>query len=707
MKPKKSQAALEFLILSGVMMTIFVFFFAVATGKIAEMNEERRDKIASDIMDSVISELELAQQSLDGYTREFTLPENIEGREYEMALSNLQGENILSVKYMDKIYNRDVNVELAAASNRIYKGKNIVTKTNAGITVFNGNDPCINLIEQIGHDPKNSYCMGGMCYCFHGYYAPGEGYILEDPAKKICTKENDVDLAADECQYGCMPDDACNPAPAIVPFNPSNGKATVFVSKGQPPDTTAKITFDTNESATAVVWYLQSVGGVCPEEFPEKSYKQASADSLSKHFEILLIDMHADSEYCFEIKIWDSKKSERIYKTSNLDPNSLTTDPDQSPPLVRYARIFPAPTNSMYYLYGERLELFANITDDSEIDWDNTRAVIKQVIDDGSETPPLVALNQLEDQDSQCELSSAPTFYDVEHDDGHMQCFWIDNLFGKYASYSKDSSTLFYAGFDDGVNADYAAGNAAASAAVQPSAVPATVPGRYGNAMQMMTASQGVSYGTAGNMNIAQGTAEMWVKPEFSDALPHPLFYLGGSDGTNKLYLYKSGNSLSLLLKISQNEYVWSMQALNTKEWNFIAITWKNINSADAAEIGLYLNGEKIPLTAVYQSNVPLPDVGDFEMPPLSLGTLSANFYLGYDPSLTPSPDPKITMDQFRILSKAATQQEIAADYATERKYKVYFETKDILGETGSYAPEDYADAIFSGSFTARYVLGP
>ena len=187
MKSKKSQAAFEFIVLAGVMMAIFVMFFAIASEKVVEFTEARRDKVAQDIMDVITAELELAKESLDGYTRNFTMPQTIEGNDYEITINSFgEGKNMLSLKYADKIYNQEIFVELEGTVNTVYKGINQIKKMNGKITVYNGDDPCNDVT--IG---MNSYCIGGKCYCTSGYYAP----------QGVCEHENDFDL---DCGPECV-----------------------------------------------------------------------------------------------------------------------------------------------------------------------------------------------------------------------------------------------------------------------------------------------------------------------------------------------------------------------------------------------------------------------------------------------------------------------------------------------------------------------
>lgn len=641
MKLKKSQAAFEFLILAGVMMAIFVMFFAIASEKIVEFNEARRDKVAQDIMDVVTAELELAQQSMDGYTRNFTMPPTIEGNDYEMRINRFE-RNYITLMYTGKLYDQVINIDLEGDGNTVYKGINQIKKKNGKITVYNSNDPC-NPPLVIGAD---SYCIGGKCYCNSGYYAPAG----------ICEHEDDFDLSKEQCPSGCVNFDSCNPAPAILP----GAMGTVAVTPGNPSDSKAALSFATNESAKATIQYGEANAGVCSD------FSNAAGEaSFATSHNAVLDNLHASTDYCFEIEVKDKKGASQYYGIIRLPTHIFTTGADISPPLVRYALIFPPLIpSSPEHEYNQKMELFVNIIDDTGIEWSSTKAIIRQKEADGTEKD-IITLDNLKDKDTDCD--SDPT-RDVYDDDGYMQCFWTDSSFAKYASYGADADTLFYASYDSSTTAEK--GGDPNGGNVDQSSI---VSARYGNGLQM-TGSNAIFYGPLSDkFDLNKGTLEMWFKPlEISPSLKY-LFYEGSP--SNAFRLFTSGTSATFSMVSYGSWVVSSGSFASLNQWYFIAITWDNINSGSAdGEMHMYINGNEV---AASQTGVQIGiSAGDkIYVGSTSEGSLGAN----------------AVIDHFRILDHAKTSAQIKADYETRRDYYIYFETKDTAGNpTGYYGPGDY-----------------
>ncbi len=95
---KKTQFAIEFLILISLMLIIFVGFFAVITYRFAEVNEEKDFQDSADLGGIVVEEVKLANSLTDGYARLFYLPKKIEGNDYNITL--LDNREVV-VKYND------------------------------------------------------------------------------------------------------------------------------------------------------------------------------------------------------------------------------------------------------------------------------------------------------------------------------------------------------------------------------------------------------------------------------------------------------------------------------------------------------------------------------------------------------------------------------------------------------------------------------
>jgi len=80
-KIKLSQSAIEFLILTGFLLFSFTIFFGVIQGNMSDKLKERQDLAVKSVAITVQDEINLASQSMDGYYRQFKIPEEINGRE--------------------------------------------------------------------------------------------------------------------------------------------------------------------------------------------------------------------------------------------------------------------------------------------------------------------------------------------------------------------------------------------------------------------------------------------------------------------------------------------------------------------------------------------------------------------------------------------------------------------------------------------------
>ena len=122
---KRSQGAMEFLILFGAVMFFFVAFLLVIQGNIQEKNLERQKVLAQDLALSVQNEISLASESSDGYYREFYIPENLLGNYYEIEIVE------------DRVYIHGDRIGISYKIFPIYgsimKGVNSIKKENGSV----------------------------------------------------------------------------------------------------------------------------------------------------------------------------------------------------------------------------------------------------------------------------------------------------------------------------------------------------------------------------------------------------------------------------------------------------------------------------------------------------------------------------------------------------------------------------------------------
>jgi hypothetical protein len=132
---KKGQSSTEFVILIGFMMMMLLVFFIVIQQKIVEANEEKNELASKGIMDIVINEIRLAESVSDDYYREFYLPIELNGLNYNISIMPgvasttevvLKYENKEKVYFLEQFVNDTSTVGL---------GSNNITKSNGVIYI--------------------------------------------------------------------------------------------------------------------------------------------------------------------------------------------------------------------------------------------------------------------------------------------------------------------------------------------------------------------------------------------------------------------------------------------------------------------------------------------------------------------------------------------------------------------------------------------
>jgi len=123
---KDAQGVIEFIVLFGALLFFFVTFFSVIQVNIQEKNLEKERIIAQNVALDVQYEINLASDSSEGYSREFQIPQNILGKDYQINVS----ENRIYVS----MENFGVSYKVSTINGSVQKGANVIRKENG--TVF-------------------------------------------------------------------------------------------------------------------------------------------------------------------------------------------------------------------------------------------------------------------------------------------------------------------------------------------------------------------------------------------------------------------------------------------------------------------------------------------------------------------------------------------------------------------------------------------
>lgn len=124
----KGQAAMEFLLLMSFLLFIFIIMLGIIASNISYINKKKINLIGEDIVTKVQKEINLASRVLDGYSRDFYIPQRLGNKNYNISV--IDNEVIIVVGIEN--YWRKVPEVVGD----IQKGTNTIRKEN-GIIYLN------------------------------------------------------------------------------------------------------------------------------------------------------------------------------------------------------------------------------------------------------------------------------------------------------------------------------------------------------------------------------------------------------------------------------------------------------------------------------------------------------------------------------------------------------------------------------------------
>ena len=167
---RKSQYAMEFVILASVMILVILGFFALTSSRVLEAKDEGNKKIAENIADLVYREIETAKSVNNGYARVFTVPKTVNGVTY---IINLTDNRELIVNYLGSEYIRfvpsNVSGNLSVGSIEIKKLNGIIYLrgiSECNDHTDNDGDGLIDMLDPGCSDPLDndeSNCGDNVC----------------------------------------------------------------------------------------------------------------------------------------------------------------------------------------------------------------------------------------------------------------------------------------------------------------------------------------------------------------------------------------------------------------------------------------------------------------------------------------------------------------------------------------------------------------
>jgi len=121
----KSQGAMEFIILAGFLLFMFILISGVVFDRTMYTNRKRDIILGEDLVTKAQKEINLAARVLDGYSRNFTLPQKLGSKDYTIFII---GQEVTVRTDKGDFWRVIPNV-----TGDIHKGINKINKTNGTI----------------------------------------------------------------------------------------------------------------------------------------------------------------------------------------------------------------------------------------------------------------------------------------------------------------------------------------------------------------------------------------------------------------------------------------------------------------------------------------------------------------------------------------------------------------------------------------------
>lgn len=124
---KDAQSAMEFMILVGFLLFAFVFFLSMINSNLQDKTNERQNLKIKEIALDVKIEIDLATESSEGYVRNFSIPLDVYGSDYEISLN----ESIIQIRTSDG--DHALSLSVSNVTGQILKGGNMIKKENGTV----------------------------------------------------------------------------------------------------------------------------------------------------------------------------------------------------------------------------------------------------------------------------------------------------------------------------------------------------------------------------------------------------------------------------------------------------------------------------------------------------------------------------------------------------------------------------------------------
>lgn len=122
---EKAQSAFELLIIAGAILAFFIFFLIILTGNLSDLNKRKESLLLKELALEVQTEINLASKSSDGYYREFRIPLNLQGKAYEI--------NITDARIWIRTEQNALSLNTEEIQGDVKKGLNTIRKSGGNV----------------------------------------------------------------------------------------------------------------------------------------------------------------------------------------------------------------------------------------------------------------------------------------------------------------------------------------------------------------------------------------------------------------------------------------------------------------------------------------------------------------------------------------------------------------------------------------------
>ncbi len=159
MTPKKSQSAIEFMIVLSIALIFMIVIISVVVNRTNEFSQTKNEKAVSLYIGRIDNEISFAKRLDSGYSKIFTLPDEIDSLNYSVSLLKGKELSITSsagYEYLEFLP-QYVYGEIGIGNNKIMKEGNYIGFCNEKYS-----DYC-----NVSHDDDNS--SNRLCYCYNKF----------------------------------------------------------------------------------------------------------------------------------------------------------------------------------------------------------------------------------------------------------------------------------------------------------------------------------------------------------------------------------------------------------------------------------------------------------------------------------------------------------------------------------------------------------